>query len=192
MIRNPVEVWDDWEKCKLNPSFSHDLSDAVAKILANWERYEQVGKMFGIPTWVIGALHCRESDFNFTTYLANGDPILWRGVPVATIHTPAGIGPVPNWQEGAMLSIKNKKWHAGMDWDLVSALTHCESWNGWGYANHSVRSPYIWSGTNLYTGGKFSSDGHYDATLVDKQLGCAALAMGLKIHGLDLNEKKYV
>ena len=62
-------------------------------------------------------------------------------------------------------------------WDIVTILSELEKYNGTGYIkNHpSVLTPYLWSKTNHYTRGKYSSDGHFDPNLVDKQIGCMPL-----------------
>lgn len=191
-MRSPIDVWKDWESATLDSNKVQDLTNATKHILAAYSRYDDVGKMFGIPAWVIGAIHYREASFNFTTWLANGDPLMRHGLPAATIHVPKGLGPAPNWEEASMLSLKQMKWHIGMNWDLVSALIHLEEYNGLGYFHHGVPSPYIWSGTSHYFSGKYTSDGHYDPSVHDKQLGCAAIAKALKAQGMDLNEKRYV
>jgi hypothetical protein len=54
-----------------------------------------------------------------------------------------------------------------------------------GYANKGLPSPYIWSGTDQYEKGKYTSDGKYDpAEAVDEQLGCAGI---LKFMGVFKN-----
>lgn len=187
-MRNPKDVWLAWYSAILNPLTANILSDAVQHILKGYTRYENVGKMFGIPAWAIGAIHYRESSFDFTTWLANGDPLMRYGKPAITIHVPTGLGPAFSWENGAELSLAHMKWHAGMNWDLVSALQHLEAYNGMGYFNHNMVSPYIWAGTNHYHNGMFTSDGHFDVAARDKRVGCAAIALGMKMHGIDLKE----
>lgn len=46
-----------------------------------------------------------------------------------------------------------------------------ERYNGLGYYNKDKISPYVYSGTSIYTGGKYVRDGVYDANVVDKQPG---------------------
>lgn len=189
-MRSLKEIWKDWQSLVLNPWDDVEISNTVARVRVNLPRYKEVADMFNMPAWVIGAIHYRESDFDFTTWLANGDPLMRHGKPAVTVHVPKGLGPAFSWENAAELSLVQEKWHSGMSWDLVSALQHLEAYNGWGYYRHGVVSPYIWSGTNHYGTGKYSSDGHYDPGLRDKQLGCAAIALGLKHSGLDLHETK--
>lgn len=191
MTRDPKDVWRDWGSCKINPKIGIQFSDAVNHIVTHISRYDAVGKIFDAPGWVIGAIHYRESDFDFDTWLANGDPLMRRGKPARTTHVPSGLGPASDWTDAASISLRHDGWHSGQMWDIARALIRLESYNGMGYYRHGVHSPYIWSGTNHYKMGKYSSDGVYDPNLVDKQLGCAALAIGLKMHGIDILEKKF-
>ena len=55
--------------------------------------------------------------------------------------------------------------------DMAAMLSFAEVYNGFGYFNKGVVSPYIYSGTNLYKKGKFVSDGSYNASVTDKQPG---------------------
>lgn len=61
------------------------------------------------------------------------------------------------------------------DWSAGGALTLLEQYNGLGYANRGLSSPYIWAGTDQYVKGKFVADGVFDPNEVDHQLGCAAI-----------------
>jgi hypothetical protein len=58
-------------------------------------------------------------------------------------------------------------------------LTMLERYNGLGYANKGIPSPYVWSGTDQYKSGKYVRDGVFDANAVDKQLGCAGLLLAM-------------
>jgi lysozyme family protein len=61
-----------------------------------------------------------------------------------------------------------------------------EEYNGYGYFKHNVNSPYLWSGTNLYSKGKFTADGKYSPTTVSGQLGAAVILQALLNNGLTL------
>ena len=67
------------------------------------------------------------------------------------------------------------------DWSIGGALTLLEQYNGLGYANRGMPSPYIWASTNQYSHGKYTSDGHFDPHAVDRQIGCAALLRRMTI-----------
>ena len=46
-----------------------------------------------------------------------------------------------------------------------------ERYNGLGYRNKGLPSPYVWAGTDKYTSGKYVADGVFDPNYVDQQLG---------------------
>lgn len=124
-----------------------------------------------MPPQLIAAIHYRESSCNFKTYLHNGDPL---GKP--TIHVPKGIY-FEKFTDAAVDALKEKnkfrkKYKLKADSkDMAAMLSFAEVYNGLGYFNKGVVSPYIYSGTNLYKKGKFVSDGSYNASVTDKQPG---------------------
>jgi lysozyme family protein len=63
-------------------------------------------------------------------------------------------------------------------------LDRTEGYNGWGYRNRGVPSPYNWSGTNIYDSGKFTSDGHYSPSAIDQQLGVCAILKRMEEKGV--------
>lgn len=165
------QLWDTMEI--INPD---EIEKIAQPIMAIKQRYTAVSTNTGVPWWVIAALHYREADCNFKCHLYNGDPLTAR-----TVHVPKGqptTGKPPfTWEESAIGAIKYDKldqddWH-----DLPSVLYHLELYNGSGYIvyHKNVLSPYLWSGTNHYTKGKYRSDGIFDASEIDAQIGCAPL-----------------
>jgi len=70
--------------------------------------------------------------------------------------------------------------------DKFKGLWLAERFNGMGYRSERIKinSPYIWSGTDLYTSGKYVSDGKYRGDVVDKQAGIAAVLKYLEICGI--------
>ena len=83
------------------------------------------------------------------------------------------------WEESAIdaLTQGGKNLDKVKDWSLPAQLWQIERYNGFGYRQNypDVLTPYLWSGTNHYTKGKFISDGKWDANAVSKQIGAAAL-----------------
>lgn len=164
-----------WASVKLTrgPEF-----DPVAKrLVAAKARYQAVQAKTGVPWFVIAVIHERESGQDFSKSIAQGDP--WNKV---SVHVPNGRGPFTSWEDAAVDALavcppyaaRNKDWSAG------GALTLLEQYNGLGYANKGIPSPYIWSGTNQYQKGKYVADGVFDPNAVDNQLGCAGLLMAMR------------
>ena len=161
-----------WEHAKLTRNFN-----SVAKSLfAAKSRYLAVAEKTGVPWPFIAVVHEREASQNFASSLAQGDP--WNQV---STHVPKGRGPFRSWEEAAVDALLNCPPFAGRntDWSIGGLLTETEKYNGLGYATRGLPSPYVWAGTDQYKAGKFTSDGHFDPTKIDQQLGCAGLLVGL-------------
>lgn len=153
------------------------VADAVAKVRAGRARYEAVEARTGVPWWFIGALHYRESTCDFRGVLHNGERILGTGRK--TSLAPKGRGPFDAWEEAAVDALQIKGLHKIADWSMERALFEGERFNGFGYRNRGVPSAYLWSGTSVYVGGKYVSDGKWSATARDKQMGIAPIMFAL-------------
>ena len=159
------------KKVKSNNLFNSTLNKFGKKYTKNKKKYKNISKRTKLPPQLIAAIHYRESSCNFKTYLHNGDPL---GKP--TIHVPKGIY-FEKFTDAAVDALKEKnkfrkKYKLKADSkDMAAMLSFAEVYNGLGYFNKGVVSPYIYSGTNLYKKGKFVSDGSYNASVTDKQPG---------------------
>lgn len=156
----------------IRPEWNMRAKRAYLSCRAYRARYEKVGAPFGMPYYVVALLHMMESDFDFTTHLANGDPLTAR-----TTHVPAGIpstGKPPfTWEESASFILMMKQ-RPGQEFRTpAQVLEYCERYNGLGYYVRGRQSPYLWSGSAHYEKGKFGADGRFDADLVSRQVGCA-------------------
>lgn len=149
---------------------------AAKLVLKNQSRYMTVVDNTTVPWQVIGCTHYREASCDFTCHPHNGDSLKQR-----THNVPAGrplSEPPFTWEESAKDCYFTLKHLDNTEiWGITTILKTLEAFNGLGYIkNHAdVLSPYLWSKTNHYTVGKYSSDGHFDAALVDKQIGCAPI-----------------
>lgn len=168
-----------WDNCHI-PAEKGPAFKAVADKLMSPEyrqRYEAVSKMLSsegktVPWYFIAVAHYRESNADFNTYLGNGQPLSKK-----TTIVPKGRGPFKTWEAGAYDALVNCAPYAARntDWSIGGTLAKLEEYNGLGYSNKGVPSPYIWAGTDQYTSGKYVSDGKYDPDTVDSQLGCAGI-----------------
>lgn len=159
-----------------------DEATAMARrIIANKARYLAIENKIGVPWIMAGVLHMRESDLDFRTHMHNGDPLTNY-----TYHVPAGRpkvdhGPPFSFEESTddAFDMPGKNFDKLQGtWTLELMLFGEEGYNGWGYL-HRGNSPYIWSWTSQYHGGKFVADGEYDPNHWDEQPGCAAIMMAL-------------
>lgn len=154
-----------------------EFAPVAKRLVASKVRYQAASASTGVPWFVIAVIHERESSQRWDRSLGQGDP--WNAV---STHVPAGRGPFASWEEAAIDALKvcgpyAAKW---TDWSVGGTLTLLELYNGRGYFNKGIPSPYVWSGTDQYRSGKYVSDGVFDPTAVDKQLGCAGLILAMK------------
>lgn len=155
-------------------------------------RYQKVEATTGVPWFVVGCLHMRESNADFNTWLHNGDPMRRNGKPVQTVHVPANRPPDPNvsWEQGAYDALVTIE-HLDQikDWGPEHVAYAAEKFNGFGYRNpnRNIPSPYLWGGTSVQQRGKYVSDGKYDPNVMDTQIG--AMAVLREIMELDVTAK---
>lgn len=146
----------------------------IKRILLNKSRYESIAHKFpnpGLKWWLIAIIHHMECSLNFNCYLGNGQPWNQR-----TTIVPKGRGAFKSFEEGAIDAIKLQGLDNVEDWSIGNVLYILEGYNGYGYAKyHNINSPYLWSGTNQYTSGKYIFDGTYNTNAVSNQIGCAVL-----------------
>lgn len=165
---------------KIGPAKMAEALSVARRLISHRSRYEAVSDATSVPWWLIACLHERESGGDFSTYLGNGEPLSH-----VTRLVPKGRGPFSSWEEGAQDALQVQGWsgkYSMSDWsDVAFCLFKAEEYNGFGYRlyHSAVSSPYIWSGTDQYTRGKYASDGKFDADLVDKQLGVATMLQAL-------------
>ena len=144
--------------------------------LRNKGRYQSVANQTGVPAKMIAALHWRESSGNFATYLHQGDPL---GKPA--VNWPTNIHVFHQWEEAAVHALNMKSRHRN-NLGIDSSTTepgklgaYAELYNGLGYHNGKRPSPYVYSGSNAYTTGKYVADGRFSASTVDSQVGVVPL-----------------
>lgn len=159
---------------------STQINAQAAKIEANRSRYEPVAEATGVPWDVIGVIHYRESSGNFAGVLHNGDKVIGNGKKTTSV--PKGRGPFSTWEEAAIDALMNCAPFLGKntDWSISTTLDKLEAYNGLGYRNKGLPSPYLWAGTDQYVKGKYVADGKFDPNHVDQQLGVAPILMKLR------------
>jgi lysozyme family protein len=164
--------------CYILPSRKAVFAKRAAAILPLKPRYTSVSEKTGVPVLWLMVINERESGSNMHTYLGNGQSLGRR-----TTLVPKGRGPFDDWEDGALDALHLDRIDQVKDWCWPRALYEEELWNGFGPRMHGRHSGYLWAGTNAYNGGKYVSDGVWDADARDSQLGCAGLMLTLT--GLD-------
>jgi lysozyme family protein len=166
------------------PQFQESLNWHVTLISAARLRYEQVGKLVGVPWYFIGAIHGLEASFNFRAHLHNGDfPLKAR-----TRQVPAGRPlvwlPPDDWESSAKDALRLLGFTGQSDWSLERTLYRLEAYNGFGYRKVGVPTPYLWAYSNHYDRGKFVADGKWNAKARSQQCGAAVLLKAIANAGL--------
>jgi len=169
-----------WDAMRINPPRVAEFVRLAQFAIEYRARYVAIQEMTardglgregeGVPWWMIAALHRRESDADFKTYLGNGEPLNRR-----TRLVPKGRGPFASFEAGALDAFKVDGLSAVLDWRLEKVLYYCELFNGTGYHARGLPSPYLWGGTNIQKPGKYVADGKWNGRVVDTQPGCAPL-----------------
>src|SRR5262249_44802043 len=147
-----------WATMKIRPERAAMVDAIARKLIGRKARYQAVEDETGVPWFVIAAVHNRESDADFDTYLGNGEPL-----DRETRLVPKGRGPFESWEEGAVDALELDHLDEVEDWTPARACYEIEKFNGFGYRNNhpTVKSPYLWSFTDHYTSGKYVGDGRF-------------------------------
>lgn len=189
-LASPKEQEARWNSAKLNPAWSIALDKLVSRYQRTQATYVQIQNMRpnGIPAAVCFGLLYRESDNDMTCSPAQGDSLSRRST-----HVPRGR--IPNVEPPyTFLQAAEDSYYSpqldhmdAKDWSSIgAALDNSEGFNGWGYRNRGMVSPYVWSGTSVYQRGKFVADGRLDRSFVDKQAGVAAILLRFRERGIPI------
>lgn len=147
-----------------------EVDAAIAALQAQQARYEALANQVGVPWYFVAVVHWREASGNFSQSIRDGHRL------------PAGL----SWEEDAAAVMQEQcgGWH---NWSLPGLLYRLEAYNGFGYRQYQVNSPYLWSFANCYSRGKYVEHGgksEFDPNQVDKQPGTAVLLHRLVERGL--------
>lgn len=164
-----------WYRLEIRPMFAGDAWRLARKAVQGKNTYQQIEARTNVPWWFVALVHYYESNFDFDTYLGNGES-LHR----VTTVVPKGRGPFPSFVDGAIDALKIEGLTDKADWSVAKALFRLEARNGFGYRQRGVNSPYLYGGSTLYgppeaPAGKLMRDGTFDPNMVDRQVGTAVV-----------------
>lgn len=149
------------------------VSDKIAKYK---DVYLKVEKEIGVPWQMVGVIHEREAGEQdigrWLCVLHNGEKIVGTGRKTRLV--PARRGPFATWHEAAIDALKLEGFDKIKAWPVERMLWALEPYNGYGYRNEGLRSPYLWASTNHQQRGKYVADGVWDPNVMDTQVGAAA------------------
>jgi lysozyme family protein len=168
------------------------IEKVARRLIANKARYQTVSRSTGVPWWFIAVIHQREASGDFGCVLHNGERIV--GTNKVTSIVPKGRGPFATWEAAAIdaLSVAPHKLNTNRDWSIGRSLYEIEKFNGFGYRLKGKPSPYVFSHTQEYSGGKYIRDHVYDADVYDAQYGAAAVLKAMQSMGVDLGPSSNV
>ena len=168
-----------WPLAVVIPNSLAQADRAVHTALKNKNTYLDIEAKTKVPWFFTAALHMRESNFDFTKHLHNGDPLSERTTHVPT-NRPALGSPPFTFTDSAIDALQYEGFASEEKWDVATTFYCLEAWNGHGYRRASNEctpvnaSPYVYSGTQFYECGKFVADHKFDTSLRDGQLGVMA------------------
>ena len=173
---------NNWAELEIRASRLQEARNQANRLLHGKPTYQQIEGKTGVPWWFAGLCHYRESNFNFDTYLGNGQSL----ARVTTI-VPKGRGPFTGpdaFLDGAVDALRLEGFIGANDWGIARALYRLEGFNGFGYHGKGVNSPYLYGGSTIYgppeaKGGKYVADHVFDQSVVDTQLGTAVILKAL-------------
>jgi lysozyme family protein len=127
-----------WATMAVRPERA-DIVDRIAReLLRHKAQYLTVEAKTRVPWFVIAALHNRESDADFTTYLGNGEPL-----NRVTHLVPKGRGPFGSWEVGAIDALAIDGLDQVREWTPARACFEVEKFNGFGYRRRGIPSLVI-------------------------------------------------
>jgi lysozyme family protein len=106
-----------WLRMEVQPDKVQAVNAIANRLLGSKSVYQKVSQTTGVPWFVIAALHNRESDADFDTYLGNGEALNH-----VTRLVPKGRGPFPSWEAGAIDALDLDRLNLVTDW---SPERHC-------------------------------------------------------------------
>ena len=144
-----------------------EVDNAIAAMQAPQARYAALADQVGVPWYFVAVVHQREGSGNFSQSVRDGHRL------------PAGL----SWEDDALAVMQEQcgGWH---NWSLPGLLYRLEAYNGFGYRQYQINSPYLWSFATCYTKGKFVADGRFDPDQVDEQPGTAVILHRMVEQGL--------
>ena len=186
-MQHPFEVLapeyqDLLSKCVIDPGREPELRSRCGVILdraqtTHGAEWRSVTDATGVPLlWGVPSNE-REDSSDYTRSPAQGDR--WDRV---SVNVPRGLGPYLNWGASAVAAYKIDHLDrvGAANWTWARACYEGELFNGFGPRNHGKHSGYLWAWTNVYTGGKYVSDGVWDPNAHDQQCGMVPMMIMLR------------
>jgi lysozyme family protein len=175
-LKGPYEVL--FASAVIAPRWQSEANSIAKSIANNKARYDTVGAKTGVPWFFVGVVHSLECGLSFSKHLHCGDPLTARTVRVPK-GRPASGSPPFAWEVSAIdaIQIESSKWKSfATDWSIGATLWRLVTYNGLGYEPKGRENPYLWSGTQHWSKGKYTRDNYYDPNFTaNQQIGVATI-----------------
>lgn len=157
----------------IRPDRKKQIDETAVKLIGLKTRWAPISERNGVPIIFMATSFEREATSNFEKNPAQGWS--WRSRSRIIPYN----GPFPSWTAAALEAYRlNGLDRVGAEnwtWELM--CFYGETFNGFGYRDfHRMHSPYLWSGTNIQKIGKYTSDGKFDSSHWDSQIGIIPVA----------------
>ena len=149
-----------------------------ARFKRHFDDYALIEKESGIPADLICAIHYRECSFRFDLHLVNGDSLKAKTINVPS-DFPKNLSAPFSFNESAIIGLRDF-YFKPKNFDLAGKLEFAERWNGLGYKNKGLKSPYLWASTSNYEKGLFVKDGKIDNLKKDLRMGVYSIIKALE------------
>jgi lysozyme family protein/peptidoglycan hydrolase-like protein with peptidoglycan-binding domain len=165
----------NWANLQIRPDRLAQAKAVAHKAINGKATYQQIQLLTQVPWQFIALCHYREADFDFDSYLGNGEAL-----DRVTSLVPKGRGPFATFVDGAVDALRIQGFVGAKDWSIARTLFRLEAYNGFGYHFKGVNSPYLYGGSTLYgppeaRAGKYIRDHVFDPNFDDPQLGTAVV-----------------
>lgn len=155
-----------------NSKYPTCYKDNIADFLRNYndaehkEKYQAIADQTDLPLMLIAAIHHREYGGNLNYSMTNGSEIGKANFVADAVKTIKSSG---RWKafHNAIGMGKGTR-------NLLAMLQYAELWNGTGCADNGRINAYLYSGTNIYTKGKYLNSG-WSPNFEDRQAGVLCL-----------------
>ena len=170
-----------WDTMQVSETWMTKARAVAMRIVDSQAKYAAAVVGTEAPWWFVGVAHMMEGGLDFGKHLHNGDPLSAR-----TVRHPAGrpaviVGLPIDWVYSAKDAIVYERLDRVTDWSLPSVLYNWHRYNGIAneYKARKIPTPYLWSGTQHYVKGKYTSDHVFDPEAVSQQIGAAVILRAL-------------
>ena len=107
----------NWANLQIRPARLGEANATARKAINGKATYQQVERLTGVPWYFVALCHYREFNFDFDTYLGNGETL-----KRVTCLVPKGRGPFASFVDGAVDALRIEHFVGTQDWCIARTL----------------------------------------------------------------------